>query len=84
MQWGIYIDHPARAALGDPLIILLPENLNKVGNNLEIKICYSSTADSSAIQWLNKEQTRNKDVPFMFTQCQAILARSLLPCQVYL
>jgi leukotriene-A4 hydrolase len=48
---------------------------------LEINIIYSSTVDSSAIQWLDKEQTRNKDAPFMFTQCQAILARSLLPCQ---
>jgi leukotriene-A4 hydrolase len=81
LKWSIYTDHPAREALGDPLIILIPEEKNKVGNCLEINIVFSSTEDSPAIQWFEKEQTRNKDAPFMFTQCQAILARSLLPCQ---
>ena len=82
LKWTIYTDHPAKEALGNPLIILLPEERNKLGNEFEIFISFSTTSDSAAVQWLDKEQTTNKDYPFMFTQCEAILARTLIPCQV--
>jgi leukotriene-A4 hydrolase len=31
--------------------------------------------------WLTKEQTSMKKQPYVFSQCQSIFARSLLPCQ---
>ena len=47
-----------------------------------IRINYETTENCSAAQWLTPEQTVGKVHPYLFTQCQAIHARSLLPCQV--
>ena len=44
---------------------------------------YSTSPECSALQWLSKEQTAGGTQPYVFSQCQAIHARSMLPCQVY-
>ena len=45
-------------------------------------IDYETTNQCSAVQWLKPEQTSGGKHPYLFTQCQAILARSMLvPCQ---
>lgn len=68
--------------MGTPLVIELDKNLYKFNEEILIKIEYSTSKDSEVNQWFTKEQTYSKEFPFMYTQCQAILARSLLPCQV--
>ncbi len=42
---------------------------------------YEVPENSSALQWLNPSQTKGKSQPFLFSQCQAIHARSLVPLQ---
>lgn len=47
----------------------------------EISISYTTSADAEALQWLNPKQTADEVAPFLFTQSQAILARSWVPVQ---
>jgi leukotriene-A4 hydrolase len=65
----------AQGALGRCLSIELPAGVDKV------VIRYATSVDASALQWLSPEQTTDKRHPFLFTQSQAILARTWVPCQ---
>lgn len=46
-----------------------------------VHIQYRTNAGAKALQWLDKDQTQGGKAPFLFTQGQAILTRSWLPCQ---
>ncbi len=46
-----------------------------------VHIAYETGTDAEALQWLSAEQTADKKHPFLFTQSQAILARSWIPIQ---
>lgn len=46
-----------------------------------VHIQYRTNAGAKALQWLEKDQTQGGKAPFLFTQGQAILTRSWLPCQ---
>ncbi len=61
--------------LGAPLSIRLPADASTV------RIRYETRPQSSALQWLTPSQTAGKRHPFMFTQSQAIHARSWIPLQ---
>ena len=52
-------------------------------DSLSSLLIYYSTSNTkcTALQWLSKEQTADRQYPYMFSQCQAIHARSLYPCQ---
>ncbi|KAI7189301.1 Leukotriene A-4, partial [Hortaea werneckii] len=63
---------------GSPLTVAVPETDS---NDLKLSIEVSTTKDCTALQWLTPAQTSNKKHPYMFSQCQAIHARSLFPCQ---
>ncbi|PAV85464.1 hypothetical protein WR25_07008 [Diploscapter pachys] len=53
----------------------------KQGDKPVISVAYSTCPKGAkAIQILTPEQTADKKAPFLFSQCQAILARSLMPC----
>jgi leukotriene-A4 hydrolase len=63
---------------GSPLTIEVP---NDHSGDAEIEVTIATTDKCTAVQWMTPEQTSNKKHPYMFSQCQAIHARSLLPCQ---
>ena len=46
-----------------------------------IVVEYSTSPSAAALQWLEPLQTAGKKKPFLFTQSQAILARTWVPCQ---
>ncbi len=61
--------------LGSGLEVVLNKETKK------ITITYTTSENAAALQWLSSEQTGDKKYPFLFTQSQAILARSWIPCQ---
>ncbi len=46
-----------------------------------VTIEYATSPDAAALQWLDPEQTSSGRAPFLYTQGQAILTRSWIPCQ---
>ncbi|GLJ16501.1 hypothetical protein SUGI_0281740 [Cryptomeria japonica] len=45
------------------------------------RITFKTHESASALQWLNPSQTAGKKLPYVYTQCQSIHARSIFPCQ---
>lgn len=75
-------NEPALFRLGAEDPILGQELVVPVRDNTRtIHIEYQTTPGAEALQWLTPEQTSGKHHPFLFTQSQAILARSWIPCQ---
>ena len=47
----------------------------------EVTITYRTAPDAMSLQWLAPEQTEGKVAPYLFSQCQQIHARTMVPCQ---
>ncbi|MFZ5471330.1 MAG: M1 family metallopeptidase [Myxococcota bacterium] len=67
--------HPPEPALGARLSIELPSGVGGV------RVRYRTAPTASALQWLAPSQTLGGQLPFLFSQCQAIHARSVVPLQ---
>ena len=68
------LDAAADPTLGQALRVTL------AGGTAAVRIHYRTVPAAAALQWLLPSQTAGTQ-PFLFTQSQAILARTWLPCQ---
>lgn len=67
-------------ALGAPLTIALPAPL-AAGARVMVGVRFATSPESTALQFLDPAQTAGGKRPYLFSQCQAIHARSMVPCQ---
>jgi aminopeptidase N len=77
-------------ANGQPLQWEFDEQDGLLGERLHLKglehvssftLIFSTSPDARALQWLPAAQTAGGEHPFLYSQCQAIHARSVFPCQ---
>src|SRR5688572_7048818 len=65
----------ATPAFGSALRITMPPGADRA------RITYASSPDARGLQWLTAAQTAGRKHPFLFSQAQAIQARSFIPLQ---
>ena len=68
------IDTATQNYMGQALVIEIEKNTKQV------EINYETSPEAEALMWLSAEQTAGKKYPFLFTQSEAILARTWVPC----
>jgi len=67
--------HAPEPILGSRLRVMLPPACESV------RIRYATSPAASALQWLDPAQTAGGREPYLYSQCQAIHARSVAPLQ---
>ncbi|KAI2778379.1 peptidase family M1-domain-containing protein [Daldinia loculata] len=65
---------------GAPLHVSVPNGVSQ-GDVVKLDIALETTESCVGLQWMTPAQTGNKKHPYVYSQCQAILARSIFPCQ---
>jgi leukotriene-A4 hydrolase len=66
---------PPAPILGAKLSVQLPDGASAV------RVTYQTSPGATALQWLEPAQTGGGRQPFLYTQCQPIHARSIVPLQ---
>jgi len=86
-EWKLCDEIEGKAHLGQKLTIPISMENNPTDNkechNVALIIKYETSPEPikcTAAQWLTPAQTCGKKFPYLFTQCQAIHARSIIPC----
>ena len=72
---GTYKVVPVSKALGQRIEVGVPKG------HRHVRLNYRTSDHAGGLQWLEPAQTAGKKQPFLFTQAQAIQARSFVPCQ---
>ena len=52
-----------------------------LSEKITLLIEYETSKEATALQWIDSNATLGKRHPYLFSQCQAIHARSIVPCQ---
>ncbi|UII28358.1 M1 family metallopeptidase [Fulvivirga maritima] len=58
-----------------------PLEINITPETRTVNVYYTTSKGAEALQWLSPAQTSDKKYPFLFTQSEAILARTWIPIQ---
>jgi leukotriene-A4 hydrolase len=88
------IEKRTKACFGEKLIVSLTDKHPSISAKLSVlfsfsrisppsrcvEITFTTSPLAAALQWLSAEQTADRIEPQLFTYCQPIAARSLLPC----
>jgi leukotriene-A4 hydrolase len=75
-------EEPARFSMGQPVELLgSPLVISVAPETDRVTVYYETSPGAAALQWLEPRQTAGGRSPFLFTQSQAILARTWVPCQ---
>jgi leukotriene A-4 hydrolase/aminopeptidase len=61
--------------LGSPVTVVLP------GKGKSVRVHYATGPQASGLLWLGREMTASRKHPFLYTQSEAIHARSWIPLQ---
>lgn len=82
--------HSARTQDGEDIAYHLGDEDEILGRRLRLEvpdgttaitIDYKTSPEAIALQWFEPAMTLGKRHPFMYSQCQAIHARTIVPCQ---
>lgn len=67
-----------RPSIGCRVDVKIPQSV--LATQLAVKLEFETTKECTALQFLPANATDGKTGPYLFSQCQAIHARSLFPC----
>jgi len=73
---------PAEYTLGDADTIMGSKLTVNIGEtDKHVRVSYRTSPEAEGLQWLSPEQTAGKKKPYLFSQAQALNARTITPVQ---